>query len=435
MAATYTSSSLTLRAILKTAAGRLGMGVSGRQVSGLTAPAKALFAAVAASRGPVVLVAPTDADVETLTADVRFFVSAYEGVSDDQVERSVLSFPSHEVDPYRGMAPHFDIASARARALHALSTGVARVIVASASSLLPRIAAPQRFKSAALVVSTGFDIAPTDLADLLASAGYTRQDPVDESGEFCVRGGVVDFYPAGAERPIRLEFVGDTIESIRAYDPSTQRSTGTVDQAAIVPLTELPGDPDDVDRSATFFDYLALAGRPAVFVSEPDEVKAHGRKTRDQILASYDDALARGQRVAQPEALIADWEDIETRLDAGTALETLALGEEGSVKHIASQPAREFGGRLQDWVADIKQGRERGDTLVFVAHTQGRAERTIELLAEYLDLCGADGAGRGRAHRVGAGRRRPPDPRLPTAGREPAILGRDRRLRGGASGP
>jgi len=383
MAASYTSSSLTFRAILKSAAGRLGMGVPGRQVSGLTAPAKALFAAVAASRAPVVLVAPSDADVETLTADIRFFVSAYEGVSDDQVERSVLPFPSHEVDPYRGLAPHFDIASARARALHALTTGAARVIVASASSLLPRVAAPQRLETAALVVSPGFDIAPTDLADLLATAGYTRQDPVDESGEFCVRGGVVDFYPAGAERPIRLEFVGDTIESIRAYDPSTQRSTGAVDQAAIVPLTELPGDPDDVDRSATFFDYLSLAGRPVLFVSEPDEVKAHGRKTRDQVLASYDDALARGQRVAQPEALIVDWEDVEARLEAATALEALAIGEEGSATHIASQPAREFGGRLQDWVADIKQGRERGETMVFVAHTQGRAERTIELLADY----------------------------------------------------
>ena len=146
MSSSYTSSSLTLRAILKTAAGRLGMGVPGRQVSGLTPPAKALFAAVAASRGPVVLVAPTDADVELLTADVRFFVAAYEGLSDDEVERSVLPFPSHEVDPYRGMAPHFDIASARARALHALTTGAARVIVASAASLLPRLAAPQRLR-------------------------------------------------------------------------------------------------------------------------------------------------------------------------------------------------------------------------------------------------------------------------------------------------
>ena len=127
-----------------------------------------------------------------------------------------------------------------------------------------------------------------------------------------------------------------------------------------------------------------LAGRPTVLVSEPDEVKAHGRKTREQILASYDEALARGQRVAPPDG--AD-RGLGGRRGRGstpaTALETLALGEEGTVRHIASQPALEFAGRVPDWVAEIRQGRERGETMVFVAHTQGRAERTIELLADY----------------------------------------------------
>jgi transcription-repair coupling factor (superfamily II helicase) len=383
MTSAYTSSSLTLRAILKSAAGRLGMGVPGRQVSGLTPPAKALFAAVAAARGPVLLVVPTDADVELQSVDARFFLSAFEGLSDAEVERSVLPFPSHEVDPYRGLAPHFDIASARARALHALTSGSARVVIASAAALLPRLPAPERLLTAALTVSTGHEISPTDLSELLAAAGYTRQDPVDESGEFCVRGGVVDFYPAGADRPIRLEFVGDTIESLRTYDPATQRSIDAIDQAAIIPLTEQPGDPEDSDRSGSFFDYLSANGRPVIFVSERDEVDAHGTRTYGQVLAGYEDALARGQRAASPASLVLDWAAVAARLDAGTALETLALGEEDAVTHIASQPAVELGGRLHDWVAEIKRGRERGDTMIFVAHTQGRAERTIELLADY----------------------------------------------------
>ena len=120
-----------------------------------------------------------------------------------------------------------------------------------------------------------------DLGDLLAAAGYTRQDPVDESGEFCVRGGVVDFYPAGARQPLRLEFIGDTIESIRSYDPSTQRSTAVLDQAAVAPLQELIAtDPDNEapDRSSTIFDYLRIGQRATVLVSEPDEVQAHGRE-------------------------------------------------------------------------------------------------------------------------------------------------------------
>ena len=89
---------------------------------------------------------PTDADVERTTDDARFFLAALEGLSDAEVERVVLPFPSHEVDPYRGLAPHFDIASARARALHALASPgkPARLIVASAAALLPRVSAPQR---------------------------------------------------------------------------------------------------------------------------------------------------------------------------------------------------------------------------------------------------------------------------------------------------
>ena len=376
----YTSSSLTLRSLLKSAASRLRLGVPVPRVSGLTAPAKALFAAVAAERGRVLLVVPTDADIETMTRDARFFFSALEGMPDTEVERAILPYPSHEVDPYRGLAPHFDIASARARALHGIVQGSARLIVASAGALLPRLSSADRLRSVAVTLTPGHDISPTDLGDLLAAAGYTRQDPVDENGEFCVRGGVVDFYPAGAREPVRLEFVGDTIESIRSYDPATQRSTGGLDQASIAPLQELLADSDTPDRSATVFDYLWGSGRPVVLVSEPDEVRAHGEKLAQQIQASHDEALAKGNRVSPPSDLIITWDDVAPWLAEATALETLALEE---AVHIACQPALEFAGRIPDWVAEIRRGREDGGTMVLIANSPGRAERTIELLADY----------------------------------------------------
>jgi transcription-repair coupling factor (superfamily II helicase) len=376
----YTSSSLTLRSLLKSAASRLRLGVPAPKVSGLTGPAKALFSAAAAERGLTVLVVPTDGDVETMTRDARFFFSALEGLSDAEVERAVLPFPSHEVDPYRGLAPHFDIASARARALFALSSAAARLVIASAAALLPRVSPPERLGSVAITVTPGQEISPVDLGDLLAGAGYTRQDPVDETGEFCVRGGVVDFYPAGAREPIRLEFVGDTVESIRTYDPATQRSTAALDQAAIAPLQELITGSDTPDRSATAFDYLWSAGRPIVLVSEPDDVRAHGEKMTEQIRASHDEALAKGQHVAPPSDLVVGWDEAASWLAGATALETLSLDE--SV-HIACQPALEFSGRVPDWVAEIRRGREAGDTIVFIANSAGRAERTIELLADY----------------------------------------------------
>ena len=265
-----------------------------------------MYAAASAVRARTLLVVPTDADVEQTTDDARFFLAALEGLSDTEVARAVLPFPSHEVDPYRGLAPHFDIASARAGALHALTAAgrSVRLIVASAGALLPRLSAPARLASVSMSLTPGQEISPVDLGDLLAAAGYTRQDPVDESGEFCVRGGVVDFYPAGAKQPLRLEFIGDTIESIRAYDASTQRSTASLDQTAIVPLQELivdAGDDDQQDRSSTVFEYLSLGERPIVLLSEPDEIHALGDKLTEQIRASYEEAVAKGLRAAAPD--------------------------------------------------------------------------------------------------------------------------------------
>src|SRR5258708_40035470 len=94
-----TSTSLTLRALLKTTAGRLGLGVAGKGVSGLTPAAKALFAAAAAARGRVVLVAPTGADVVQVTSGPRFFLSALEGISRAGAAHLLVPCPSHQIDP------------------------------------------------------------------------------------------------------------------------------------------------------------------------------------------------------------------------------------------------------------------------------------------------------------------------------------------------
>src|SRR5262245_49525206 len=222
-----TSTSLNLRAVLKAAVARSGMDSPARVVSGLTSSAKALFVAAAAHAQPhavVFYVVPGDGDVEEAVGDVEFFLAALEGLPAAASDRAVLPFPSHEIDPYRGLAPHVGVTSARARALHAIARGTARIVVASAAALLPRVTGPDRLLRASMDLKPGQEISPTDLAELLVDAGFTREDPADEHGEFAVRGGIVDIFPAGAARPVRLEFVGDTIETLRTYDPATQRS-------------------------------------------------------------------------------------------------------------------------------------------------------------------------------------------------------------------
>ncbi|OFW38197.1 MAG: hypothetical protein A3F70_08240 [Acidobacteria bacterium RIFCSPLOWO2_12_FULL_67_14] len=209
-----TATSLTLRALLARAAARAELEKLAHVTAGLSPAAKAL-AAVAAARTTsalTVLVAPADRDVEQLTADARFFYAALEGVSEADLEHAVLPLPSLQVDPYRGMTPHFRVAAARARALHAAAAGTARLIIASAAALLPRVSPAERLLRASLTVKPGTEIDPENLAELLVDAGFTREDPVEEHGAFAVRGGIVDLFPAGDAEPVRVEFIADTVE-------------------------------------------------------------------------------------------------------------------------------------------------------------------------------------------------------------------------------
>jgi transcription-repair coupling factor (superfamily II helicase) len=397
-----TSTSLNLRAALKTAVARSGMDVPARAVSGLTGSAKALFVAATAHAQPhgmVLYVVPGDGELEQTARDIEFFLAALEGLTASAANRAVLPFPSHEVDPYRGLSPHIAVTSTRARALHAMARGIARVVVASASALLPRITAPDRLLAASIDLRPGQNIAPTDLAELLVDAGFSREDPADQHGEFAMRGGILDIFPAHATHPVRLEFVGDTIETLRTYDPGTQRSIAPIDQVAIVPLRDvLPAGGDHGADSgpataggeaATLLDYLARTRDARIIVSERDEVDANAARVVAQIQGSYLEKVESGGRtspVRPPSELLVEWDSIAPRLDQGIAVSQLGLDTDPggrAAQHVRCQPAVEMHGRVADWVSEIRRLRDAGEATLFVAATPGRADRTIELLKDY----------------------------------------------------
>src|SRR5262249_35837473 len=156
-------------------------------VAGLTAPAKCFFVAAAAHARPkavVLYVVPSDADLDEAAGDVKVFLGALEGLSVFAADQAVLPFPSHEVGPYRGLAPHIGVTSVRARALHSLANATARVVIASAPALLPRVTTPDRLRKASIDLRPGQDIDIGALTELLVDAGFSREDPADEHGEF-----------------------------------------------------------------------------------------------------------------------------------------------------------------------------------------------------------------------------------------------------------
>ena len=382
--------SLTLRALLSRACAASGLDRLPPVTAGLTGAAKAL-AAVSNARtgtGVTLLVVPTDKDVDQLTDDARFFYAALEGASEAAVDRAVLPFPSLQIDPYRGMTPHFRVAAARGRALHGAAAGTARLIVASAAALLPQVSHPERLMKAAIEIRPGTEIEPQILADLLIDAGFTREDPVDEHGAFTIRGGIVDVFPAGDAEPVRIEFVGDMVETLRRFDPSTQRSTHPTDQILIVPIRERFVPDADGERDGipllSVMEFLSSTHGIRVLVSEFEQVEEQANRVRNQLASSYEEASARGHVAAlSPEQAFVTWSDVARRVEPVPRLEELALEDDGKVRHVRCAPAQEFRGRVGDWIADVRQARERGDAVLFVAASPGLAERVVEILHEY----------------------------------------------------
>ena len=227
-----TAASLTLRALLSQAAARASLDRLAPVTAGLTPAAKALAAVAAArQRGPDVARRADRQGRRATHCDARFFYAALEGASEAEVERAVLPLPSLQVDPYRGMTPHFRVAAARgARAARAPRRGTARLDRRFRGGAA---AARQPAGTAARGVDrdpSGTEIEPQALADLLVDAGFTRRIRSTSTARSRFAAASSTCFPRPTAEPVRIEFVGDMVETLRRFDPATQRSTGATDQ-------------------------------------------------------------------------------------------------------------------------------------------------------------------------------------------------------------
>src|SRR5688572_22714018 len=380
--------SLALRSLLTGVIRETGLQSPTRRLSGASAPVRALAIAAASKRlsdGTVLVVLPTDAEIDNAVGDICFFLGVLEGSADAVVSQQVLPFPSTQVDPYRGFQPHLKVASARARVLHALASGSARVVVASAAALLTKVPDPATVLLSSCEIKPGVDLDPHALANTLVMGGYEPADPVDAHGEFARRGGIFDLFPAGEELPIRIEFVGDTVESVRRFDPGTQRSVETLDRFGIVPVREAQPESSRglAPLHANLFQFLRTRDAQ-IWLSEPTDVENQVKAAWEQISTSYADAVERhrgGPEPRLPNELLLSLEDLQGELENATIVEELAIGDDAG--GLSTQPTATFHGRIPDWIADVKTAQANGDYVVFVAGSHGRAERTVELLTDY----------------------------------------------------
>ena len=209
-------------------------------ISGLVAgPARALaLAALQRETGKqFALVVPAQRDLEAWERDISFWYCALRGIAES--EDAVVVIPASESDPYAGGSPHAETLEKRALALWRLARHKRDFVLLTSRAMARRTVRPATVLKAGAVLRRDEDTAPEELVEKLIASGYVREDPVGAIGEFSIRGGILDVWPPGRDAPARIEFFGDTVDSIREFDPETQLSTIQLAEIEIPPMREL----------------------------------------------------------------------------------------------------------------------------------------------------------------------------------------------------
>ena len=186
----------------------------------------------------------------------------------------VHGFPAWDCLPYDRLSPQNALVGQRVETLANLADGAdngtaSALLVTTVNALLQRVPAPGYFADRSLTLLPGDATGPARLAEFLSGQGYLRTDTVRETGEFALRGGILDIFPPGHEAPVRLDFFGDELESLRVFDAATQRSGDRMERLVLRPVAEFQLDDAAVERFRTGYRaaFGALASRDALYES------------------------------------------------------------------------------------------------------------------------------------------------------------------------
>ena len=183
-------------------------------------------------------------------------------------------FPAWDCLPYDRLSPQNALVGQRVETLAHLAEGAdtgegAALLVTTVNALLQRVPAAGYFADRSLTLTLGDATGPARLAEFLSGQGYLRTDTVRETGEFALRGGILDIFPPGQQAPVRLDFFGDELETLRSFDAATQRGGETMQQLVLRPVAEFQLDDAAVERFRTGYRaaFGALASRDALYES------------------------------------------------------------------------------------------------------------------------------------------------------------------------
>ena len=409
----------------------LESGQGRRRVAGLTFTARALylpfFVQAVPSAPSLILVADNKA-AEALHQAI-LATCDLTGVLDPA---SIVRLPAHDVLPFENLSPHPEIQETRAATLWKIASGTAKLVIAPMESACLKLFHTDFYAALALTLKVGEEYLPDMLVEHLLSVGYTRVDVVEMPGQLTLRGGILDCYSPEMDRPVRIDFFGDEIESIRKFDPETQRSQSSLDTALLLPLTEIPItekvleainarltkssgaphlDSETWEGSATrtgeatifpgweFFAPVAgatkslldlLGPETRVFVEEPAMIKNQGERWWNKVEQTHDRSGI-GNLIRPEDIYSSPWDLLDSlRSFGGADLDQLGAvdildGDSSSLSEVDfhTRPTMRFHGAVPAMIDAINTLIRQEARVILTAPNQGEVERLAGLLQEY----------------------------------------------------
>ncbi|MGC9224355.1 MAG: transcription-repair coupling factor [Terracidiphilus sp.] len=404
----------------------LSLSTGRRRVSGLTWTARALYLPLIAraARQTTILIVADNKAAEAIEPLVKAGCELTGAIDPARVVR----FPAHDVLPFENLSPHPDVQEQRAAALWKLATGAVDILIAPVESAALKLFDRDYYAGLAVTLKRSEEVDLETLTAHLSSVGYAQVDLVEMPGQFTRRGGILDVYSPEADRPVRIEFFGDEIETIRKFDPETQRSHSGLDETQLLPLTETPVTErllaavngrlsqqriavEDEEMAAEaaaaggvsvfpgweFFapvagaeqSLLKLVPRAALIVDEPAMV-------RNQIDRWWNKVEQRHERsgigsLVRPEDIYLRPEILEATLEAHTGLDLDQLGAVDVLENdttlgeieLPTRPTLRFHGSIPALTEQLKNLMAAETRIVLAAPHQGDVERLATVLRDY----------------------------------------------------
>jgi transcription-repair coupling factor (superfamily II helicase) len=369
----------------------------------------------------LLVITATEDEAEALTEDINFFTERLK--PPDEARSTVQVFPSWTVLPFEADSPDSGTVGVRMRCLYRLITGGPTITVVSAPALMQKLPPWQLLADTVVTITKGRSLPLDDLAGALASIGYEHASAVTRVGEFSRRGGIIDFFSPAQQHPVRLEFFGDTVESIRVFDPESQHSTGEIPEVVALPVRELivteesrarvaarTADPVLLEQvrkgqlpagieffapffyeSQELFSYLPAGTIPVVI--EPDDVAKAAVEWQEKVLQGRREELGEGRTLPEAEELYISADALVGWLADRVSISMRLLGSSSDRFGMDTKSAAWLGVRLTRTQAAASVGARQVTAEGSAVALAEKLKRLRERNRVYL-ICGTDDAAR-----------------------------------------